>query len=181
MKDATGAVPSPQADAARAVLRERAESLALEQVQQVDEERVSILLFTLGEEWYGVRIHDVREIYNEYEVTPIPCVPDYVVGVINIRGEIVSVTDLRVMMGMRAREASAQQQPVIVVADATVCTALAVDAIGDIVDVSPDFIDAPLTSTDRATADYVSGMVYSGGNLIALVNLSRVLAPVVSE
>lgn len=182
MTDRTKVGRDPAADARDEVLRRRAESLALEQAEQVEEQRAGLLLFSLGDEWYGVRIAEVREIYNEYAITPIPCAPNYIVGVVNIRGEIVSVTDLRVMMGLPASEArpGAQQAPVIVVSDTTVSTALLVDTIGDIVDVASDSIEPPLALSDRAQADYISGTVYSDGRLIALVNLSRVLTPVVS-
>jgi len=164
------------------ILRQRADSLALEQSEQADEQRHGIMLFALGEEWYGIRIASVREIYNEYVVTPIPCVPDYINGVVNIRGEIVSVTDLRAMMGLGRTEASSAdgQLPVIVVCDETVCTALVVDAIGDIAEVAVDSIEPPLAVTDRAQADYIAGTFYVAGRLVALVNLTRVLAPIVS-
>jgi purine-binding chemotaxis protein CheW len=148
----------------------------------VDEQRAGVLLFALGEEWYGVRVSQVREIYNEYAVTTIPCVPDYIAGVVNIRGEIVSVTDLRVMMGLgRTGDPDAEQQPpLIVIADDTVCTALMVDSIGDIADITADSIEPPLAILDRAQADYVAGTFYVAGRLVALVNLPRVLTPVVS-
>lgn len=164
------------------ILRQRAESLALEQTEQADEQRSGILLFALGDEWYGVRIAQVREIYNEYVITPIPCVPDYINGVINIRGEIVSVTDMRAMMGLGRTEAVGGdgQLPVIVVCDETVCTALVVDAIGDIAEVSAEAMESPLSISDRAQADFVAGTFYVAGRLVALVNLTRVLAPVVS-
>lgn len=164
------------------ILRQRAESLALEQSEEVEESRHGILLFALGEEWYGVDIAHVREIYNEYVVTRIPCVPGYVTGVINIRGEIVSVTDLRAMMGRGRTEAawSHEQLPVIVVCDDTVCTALVVDSIGDIAEVASEGIEPPLAVLDRAQADYVAGTFYVAGRLVALVNLTRVLAPIVS-
>jgi purine-binding chemotaxis protein CheW len=164
------------------VLQRRAESLALEQVEQADEQRSGILLFALGDEWYGVRIAQVREIYNEYSITSIPCVPDYINGVINIRGEIVSVTDMRAMMGLGRTEVIGGdgQLPVIVVCDETVCTALVVDAIGDIAEVSAEAMEPPLAILDRAQADFVAGTFYVAGQLVALVNLTRVLAPVVS-
>jgi purine-binding chemotaxis protein CheW len=164
------------------ILRRRAESLAVEQNEQVEEQRVGVLCFSLGEEWYGVRVSQVREIYNEYVVTSIPCVPDYITGVVNIRGEIVSVTDLRVMMGLgRTGEAGAEGQlPLIVIADDTVCTGLMVDAIGDIAEIAADSIEPPLAILDRAQADYIAGTFYVAGRLVALVNLPRVLTPVVS-
>jgi purine-binding chemotaxis protein CheW len=164
------------------ILRRRAESLAVEQIEQVDEQRVGVLLFALGEEWYGVRVSQVREIHNEYLVTSIPCVPDYIAGVVNIRGEIVSVTDLRMMMGLGVTGETAADElaPLIVIADETVCTALMVDGIGDIAEIAADAIEPPLAILDRAQADYISGTFYVAGRLVALVNLPRVLTPVVS-
>lgn len=165
------------------ILQRRAESLAVEQVEEADEQRAGILLFALGEEWYGVRVASVREIYNEYVVTAIPCVPDYIAGVVNIRGEIVSVTDLRAMMGLGRASAGTEDQPspLIVVADDTVCTALVVDSIGDIAEVAAESIEPPLAILDRAQADYISGTFYVAGRLVALMNLPRVLTPIVSD
>jgi purine-binding chemotaxis protein CheW len=162
------------------VLRDRAVSLAQEDAEEQHDDRMSVLLFSLGEEWYCVRIEDVREIYNEYRIAQIPCVPDFIRGVINIRGEIVSVTDLRSMLSLQsaARPESGEQPPVIVVADQSTCTALLVDEIGDIVEVSADAVEPPLSLSDKAQAEFVSGQMYVGGNLVAIVNLGKVLAPV---
>jgi purine-binding chemotaxis protein CheW len=160
---------------AEEILRRRAESLAIEQSEQADEQRAGILLFAFGDEWYGVRITQVREIVNDYVIAQVPCVPEYVLGVINIRGEIVSVTDLRSMMGLGNWEPPAPDilAPVIVVFDETVCTALA--------EVAADSIEPPLAISDRAQADFVAGTFYVAGRLVALVNLMRVLAPIVSS
>ena len=162
------------------ILRSRAVSLAHEDVEEQHEDRVSVLLFSLGEEWYCVDIDDVREIYNEYRITPIPCVPDYINGVINIRGEIVSVTDLRTMLSLAGSSLPEgdEQPPVIVVAGERSCTALQVDTIGDIVEVAAGSIEPPLSLSDKSQAEFVSGQLYVGGSLVALVNLSKVLAPV---
>jgi purine-binding chemotaxis protein CheW len=164
------------------VLKSRAASLALEQSEEDDENLESVLLFSLGAETYGVRIPHVREIYNEYAITPIPCVPEHVAGVINIRGEIVSVTDLKAMMGMGASEMFVaqgdEQAPVIVVSEGEMCTALIVDAIGDIVDVPAESVEPPLSVADKVQSEYVSGGFYLGGRLVALVNTTKILTPI---
>lgn len=163
------------------ILRKRAESLAVEQVEAAEESRESVLLFSLGDEWYGVRIARVREIYNDYVVTPVPCVPDYIAGVINIRGEIVSVTDLKCMMGMGRSDVAIvgdEQAPVIVIADEGVCTALMVDAIGDIVEIAAGSVEPPLSLGDRAQSEYIAGGFYTGGRLVALVSTTRILTPI---
>lgn len=167
------------------VLKRRAASLALEQEEAGEESRESVLLFSLGDEWYGVRTGHVREIYNEYSLTPIPCVPNYIAGVINIRGEIVSVTDIKALIGMGASEAKLEpgddQAPVIVVSDGPVCTALIVDAIGDIVEIASGSLEPSLAVGDKVTPEYVAGAFYTGGRLIALVNTAKVLTPVGGE
>lgn len=163
------------------ILRQRADSLAAEQTETVHENREDVLLFSLGEESYGVRIGQVREIYNEYAITPIPCVPDFIVGVINIRGEIVSVTDLSKLIGAGGAAAPAsegEQQPVVVVAEGPVCTALMVDAIGAIVQMASGAVEPPLAVADKVQSDYVSGEFYTGGQLVALVSIGRILTPV---
>jgi len=166
------------------ILRQRAESLAAEQAQSADEMHDDVLLFSLGEESYGVRIGQVREIYNEYAITPIPCVPDFIVGVINIRGEIVSVTDLSKLMGAGGAvepESEGEQPPVIVVAEGPVCTALMVDAIGAIVQIARGAVEPPLAVADKVQSEYVAGEFYTGGQLVALVGIGRILTPVGGE
>ena len=81
--------------AARAedILRRRADALALSTDEDEAVEGMSLLLFRIADEWYAVETGDVREIFQDYVVTPIPCVPEFVLGVVNIRGEILSVID----------------------------------------------------------------------------------------
>lgn len=160
------------------VLRARAESLA----QLAEEERVEdvmgLLLFALGEEWYSVRIEEVREILQDYEVTDVPCLPSHILGVANIRGEIVSVTDLARQMQLRTEPVSAEQPPAIVVTNGECVTALVVDSIGDIVDVPNDSIEPPLSTIGKSQAEFVAGSVYVDGSLIGVMNLDHVLTPI---
>lgn len=161
------------------ILHERARSLAQgdEQEQLVD--LMGLLLFRLGDEWYAVRIEGVREIYNEYVITPVPCVPAHILGVINIRGEIMSVADLAALMGLSVeRNGESEQLPAIVVSNDVVSTAIVADEIGDIVDIARDAIEPPLAVMDKTHAEYVSGSVYIGRMLIGVVNLDKVLEPI---
>ncbi|MBA4370207.1 MAG: hypothetical protein C0418_01335 [Coriobacteriaceae bacterium] len=159
------------------ILRRRAESLAHESEESVSEDLTGILLFDLGEELYGVPIEHVREIYQEYAVTRIPCVPDHIHGVINIRGEIVSVTGLAELMHLPRAEGVRELQA-IVVQNAECVTAMAVDEIGDIVEVPKDSIEPPISVIGKAQAEFVAGSVYVDGRLVGLINLDRVLQPV---
>jgi purine-binding chemotaxis protein CheW len=165
----------------REVLRRRAESLAQASEETATIETIGLLLFRLGEEWYAVPIERVREIYNEYSVTRIPRVPDFVLGVVNVRGEIVSVTDVATLMRVPSRtdiDFGAQTPPAIIVANETCVSAIVVDEIGDIVDVPRDSIESPLSTVDKSQAEYIAGSVYVEGRLIGIVNLDKALEPV---
>ncbi len=164
--------------AAQEVLLQRAASLAQEAVDDNAGDRVALLLFRLGVEWYAVRVEDVREIYQEYEVTPVPCVPDFIQGVVNIRGEILSVTDLAKIMGLGSASSDGQQLPAIVANNHEVATAMVVDEIGDIIELPHGGVEAPVSIIDRTQAEFVSGSVYVDGTLIGVVNVDRVLEPV---
>lgn len=163
------------------VLRRRAESLAQSQDEETSVETRGLLLFRLGDEWYAFPIDGVREIYNDYTVTRIPRVPEFILGVVNVRGEIISVTDLGVMMRVPSRtqrEVEGELPSAIVVANGSCVTAVVIDEIGDIVDVPRDAIEPALSTLDKAQAEFVAGSVYVDGRLIGIVNLDKVLEPV---
>ena len=122
---------------------------------------------------------DVREIFQEYEVTPIPCVPDYICGVVNVRGEILSVTDPAKLMGLGSIGAdSSVVLPAVVVDKGDVSTALLVDEIGDIVEVPTGSIEPPVSIIDRAQAEFVAGSVFVEERMVGLLNVERVLQPI---
>ncbi len=160
------------------VLTARAESLAQESVEEQEHDVVSALLFRLGEEWYGVRLADVREIYREYRLTQIPCVPDFVLGVVSMRGEILSVNDLARMMRLGQVTSTGRQPPAIVLENAETEAAIVVDEIGEIADIPTGSIQPPLIVIDRLQAPFVSGTVAVGELLVGLIDAGRVLEPV---
>lgn len=173
-----GDYTASKAAQAQEVLKKRADSLAQESVEEIVADLISVLLFRLGDEWYAVGVEDVREIYQEYVITPIPCVPDFVMGVVNIRGEIISVTDVARMMRLGALTADAGQAPAIVVHNDGCTTAIMVDEIGDIVDIARESIEPPLSTIDKSQAEFISGSIYIDGRLVGLVNKDRVLEPI---
>jgi purine-binding chemotaxis protein CheW len=160
------------------ILRRRADSLAQESVEESASDFIGLLLFRLGEEWYAVRVEDVREIYQEYRITPVPCVPDSILGVVNIRGEIISVTDVARLMGLGQLTVELEQAPAIVVQNEEVTSAMVVDEIGDIVDIPRDRVEPPLSTMDKAQAEFIAGSVYLDSRLVGLVNVDRILEPI---
>lgn len=163
------------------VLKRRAESLSQAQEEAVSAETRGLLLFRLGEEWYAFPIEGVREIYNEYTVTRIPRVPEFILGVVNVRGEIVSVTDLGTMIRVPSRthlDIASELPSAIIVAEDGCVTAVVVDEIGDIVEVAQDAVEPALSTLDKSQAEFVAGSVYIDERLVGIVNLEKVLEPI---
>ncbi|MRS13102.1 MAG: purine-binding chemotaxis protein CheW [Actinobacteria bacterium] len=163
------------------VLRARAASLAQSQEEEVSVDALGLLLFRLGEEWYAFPIDGVREIYNDFMVTRIPRVPEFILGVVNVRGEIVSVTDLGTLIRVPSRTHQSIESVMpaaIIVANESSVTAVVVDEIGDIVEVPHDSIEAALSTLDKAQAEFMAGSVYLTGRLVGLVNLRKILEPI---
>jgi len=167
----------PDADIAD-VLRQRAESLAQESVDEVKLDLIGLLLFRLDEEWYSVKIQDVREIYREYRIAPIPCTPPAILGVVNIRGEMISVTDISRLLGLERKAAGFDLAPAIVIHNGEVATAIVVEEIGDIVEVPQESIEPPLSAIDRIGAQLITGSVHLDGRLVGIINVSSILEPI---
>ncbi len=167
------------AETAEEVLARRASSLALETAEEEVSDQLSLLLFRIADEWYAVSVSDVREIFQEYEVTTIPCVPEFILGVVNVRGEILSVTDPARLMHLGTIEpVDGVMPPAVVIADTEVATALVVDEIGDISDIPNGSIEPPVSIIDRAQAEFIAGSVYVNGEMVGLLNVQRVLQPI---
>jgi purine-binding chemotaxis protein CheW len=165
----------------REVLRRRAESLAQTQEQESSDQTRGLLLFRLGEEWYAFPIEGVREIYNDYVVTRIPRVPEFVLGVVNVRGEIVSVTDLGTLIRVPSRtqlDIDGELPSAIIVSKEGCVTAVVVDEIGDILDVPQTAVEPALSTLAKSQAEFVAGSVYVDDRLIGIVNLDKVLEPI---
>jgi len=170
------------AESSEEILSRRAESLALETSDEEVSDQLSLLLFRIADEWYAVRVSDVREIFQEYEITEIPCVPTYVLGVVNVRGEILSVTDSASIMGIGSvQTVDGVEPPAIVIANDEVATALVVDEIGDITDIPKGAVEPPLSIIDRAQAEFIAGSVHIQDFMVGLLNVDRVLQPIVAS
>jgi purine-binding chemotaxis protein CheW len=161
------------------ILARRAHSLALEAIETEITHRLSLLLFRIGEEWYAVRLAAVREIFQEYDITQIPCVPTFILGVVNVRGEILSVTDPARIMGIgQVVPVDGVMPPAVVVADGEVTTALVVEEIGDITEVADDALEPPVSIIDRSQAEFIEGSVFVDGTMVGLINVERILEPI---
>jgi purine-binding chemotaxis protein CheW len=133
------------------------------------------LTFYLGDEEYGLEILKVREIIGIMEITTVPRTPDFVKGVINLRGKVIPVLDLRLKFSMPEAERT-EETCVIVVQVEEVEVGIVVDKVSEVLDIAAEAIDeAPQFGTDINT-DFILGMGKSEGHVTILLDISKVLA-----
>ena len=131
--------------------------------------------FAIGDESYGVDIMAVREIKVWSEITRLPEQPNFVRGVLNLRGAIVPIVDLRCRFGQGLTEATALHVVIIVQIDSQLVGLLA-DRVSDIVTVDPAKIKPVPKIGQNAKSAFLSGIVSIESELIALIELSRLLS-----
>lgn len=140
------------------------------------------LTFVLDEEEYGIEILRVREIIGFMEVTPVPQTPEFVKGVINLRGEVIPVIDLRVKFGMT--EGDVTEETCIIVAEVKmdgssqerVQMGIIVDTVQEVLDIPASNISpAPAFGADIKT-EYIQGMGKVDDEVKILLDIDRVLS-----
>ncbi len=132
------------------------------------------LTFNLGEELYGVNILKVQEIKGYTTATKIPNTPDYLKGVLNLRGSIVPIIDLRMKFGMGMTEPTSFTVIVVVNVRNRVMGFL-VDAVSDVLDLNAKDIQPPPELGSSVDITFVAGIGNSNGCLVTLLNIDRVL------
>jgi len=132
------------------------------------------LTFTLGHEEYGIEILRVQEIKGYSAITPIPNMPPHIKGVMNLRGTVVPVVDLRVKFGMCEADYT-RFTVVIVVTVGPRVVGLVVDAVSDVLSVSPTDMAPPPELGEGIDTTFLTGMVKSENRLTALLAIDRVV------
>jgi len=146
----------------------------LEEEEDEDTQEDKYLTFLLGEEEYGVEIRYVVEIIGLQRITAVPDMPPYVKGVINLRGKVIPVMDVRLRFGMAERFYDDRTCIVVVnVAEQTV--GLIVDRVSEVLNIPKSEIEPPAAVRKGASSRFVQGMGKVGEEVKILLNADRVL------
>ena len=140
----------------------------------VDTDGNQFLTFQLGEELYGVDILRVQEIKGYTTVTKIPNTPDYIKGVLNLRGTIVPIVELRTTFGMPTIDYTMFTVIVVVVVRDRIM-GLVVDSVSDVLNISKKDIQPPPEFGTKVDVSVLNGIGKSGDKLVALLNIDRLL------
>ena len=133
-----------------------------------------IVGFRIGRETFGVPISLVHEIVRVPDITSVPEAPDYVEGVINLRGKIISVVDLRKRFGETEIKAHKKNR-ILVVEVSGKLVGLMVDAASEVLKIPPSEVDLPPNVFEEGELNYVTGVGKLQSRLIILIDLTKIL------
>lgn len=138
-------------------------------------DEIKAIVFRLGEEIYGVDVKQVQTIERMVPLTRVPRTPAFVKGVMNLRGQVMPVIDLRERFGLPKKEYT-EEARIITVKVGEIEVGLIVDAANDIIDLSEDLIESPPEVVGGIKAKYLRGVAkLEDGRLLVMLNLEQVL------
>lgn len=150
-------------------------SLSNQTAAEGDDKILQWVTFQLEEETYGINVMQVQEVLRYSEIAPVPGAPDYVLGIINLRGNVVTVIDTRTRFGLPTNEVSDNSRVVIIEAEQQVIGIL-VDSVAEVVYLRTSEIDsAPNVGTEES-AKFIQGVSNRDGELLILVDLNKLLS-----
>jgi purine-binding chemotaxis protein CheW len=156
------------------LLHERAQNLASCLEEQAATQQIALAIVGLSGEFFGIELEAVREFTDLQRITPVPCCPDYVVGDMNLRGDILTVVDIRQALQMPVREPSPAAK-VIVMPRGDALVGVLVDHVFDVFDLDPaDLIAAP-SAIKSLNDTYLKGTVPYCGKMLAILDLPKIL------
>ena len=134
------------------------------------------IAFHLAESHYAVPMANVLEVQRPPRVTPIPHVPSWVLGVTNLRGEVLSVVDLRAFFGLEPLEYEKSGRMIVVRSTGQeVATGLIVDSVVGGVNLPPDRFDPTTATLEGRVEPYLSGVAEDHGRMLVVLDLDRLL------
>ncbi len=148
------------------------------------EDSVQLVTFQVGTEEYGLPIHAITEVVRPLKITPLPKMPAFIEGVINLRGVIIPIVDLRNRFEVKNSTSDPRKMRMIITRGAVLRASgasgdllgLLVDNVDEVIHVPKKNIDAAPEAATGKQADFITGMGKVGERLIILIDIARILS-----
>jgi purine-binding chemotaxis protein CheW len=141
-------------------------------VKHQNTELIQLVTFTIGDEEFGVDILKVREINRMMDITRVPKSPPFVEGVINLRGKVIPVINLRKRFAMETRESDKETRIIVVEVD-TKTIGFIVDSVSEVLRIPADTVEPPPPFVADVDAEYISGVGKLEDRLLILLDLEK--------
>jgi purine-binding chemotaxis protein CheW len=137
------------------------------------------LTFSLAGEEYGIGILKVKEIIGIMPITVVPQTPDYIKGVVNLRGKVIPVIDLRLKFSIAAAEFTERTCIIVVeiaAAGRTILMGIVVDSVSEVLNIKAADIEATPSFGTKLNTEYILGMAKTGGTIKILLDIDKILS-----
>ncbi|MEM8778176.1 MAG: chemotaxis protein CheW [Cyanobacteria bacterium P01_G01_bin.49] len=160
----------------RTIFRRRADNLRQATLTTSTDttEQISLAIISLSGEYFALDLKTVREFINICKVTPIPCCPQHILGNINLRGEIVTLVDLRSCLNLPATSTKTSPKAVVITIDDLVA-GLPVDEVFDVLDLPQTNINPVPMAIESDKHDYVLGTAFYADQILTILDLQKIL------
>jgi len=146
--------------------------MANEEIKQNEE--IQVVAFKLRDEEYGVSILNVQEIRNMTDITRVPFAADFIKGVINLRGSVLPVIDLKKRLGLAETPYTENTRIVTVTVD-ELHVGMLVDAVTEVLTIGSKTVDTKKATNDRSGSRFLNGIGNVDGRLIIMLNLEEII------
>lgn len=140
-----------------------------------DTELLQLVTFSIGDEEFGVDILKVQEIIRTMEITKVPRAPEFVEGVINLRGKVIPIIDLRKRFGMETRQHDKDTR-IIVIEINKMIVGFVVDSVSEVLRISADTVEPPPPVVAGLESEYIKGVGKLADRLLIMLDLDRLLS-----
>lgn len=132
--------------------------------------------YRLADEIYGINVMQVQEVLRMSEIAPVPGAPSCVLGIINLRGNVVTVVDARELFGLSRSDATDQTRIMIVEINKLI-VGLLVDSVAEVVNIQNSDIDSAPNIGNDENSRYIQGVFSKNNEILILVDLNRLMGP----
>ncbi len=144
-------------------------------LKRQDGELLQLVTFSIGEEEFGVNILKVQEIIRTMEITKVPRAPAFVEGVINLRGKVIPIIDLRRRFGLMPKPGDKDTR-IIVIEINNVIVGFVVDAVSEVLRIPASTVEPPPPVVAGVESDYISGVGKLKDRLLIMLDLDKLLS-----
>ncbi|KHK04059.1 chemotaxis protein CheW [Desulfovibrio aerotolerans] len=146
-----------------------------ETLKKQDAELLQLVTFSIGEEEFGVDILSVQEIIRMMDITKVPRAPDFVEGVINLRGKVIPIIDLRRRFGLSTRDHDKHTR-IIVIEINNMIVGFVVDSVSEVLRIPASTVEPPPPVVSGLESEYISGVGKLEDRLLILLDLNKLLS-----
>lgn len=142
---------------------------------KIIEDKIQLVSFIIGVEEFGIDILNVQEIIKLIHITRVPNAPDYVAGVINLRGKVIPVIDMRKRMEMEAKEFDADMRIIVIEVNKTV-VGFIVDSVNEVIRINKSTLEETPKSYNSKVFEFVNNIAKLDDRLIIIIDLEKLIS-----